>query len=96
MDYNVKTIADLAHIHLSDERNDMLTQDFGNILDYVNTLSTLELEAQTIPSYHTQTLRQDISFLDNPRFSNTIKQDIINEMPLTEEGYLVVKSVLKK
>jgi len=96
MDYNVQDIAKLAHINLSSERDTMLNQDFGNILDYVTTLTSLDLKSQTIPTYHTQTLRQDVALDDNPRFSSNIKQNIIQEMPLVEEGYLVVKSVLKK
>jgi|GEM_PF-712967 len=96
MDYDVQGIAKLAHINLSAERDTMLSQDFGNILDYVKTLTNLDLETQTIPTYHTQTLRQDIAIDNNPRFSTKIKQNIIQEMPLVEDGYLVVKSVLKK
>lgn len=96
MDYNVQDVAKLAHINLSSERNEMLNQDFGSILDYVNTLTSLDLQSQTIPTYHTQTLRQDVALDDNPRFSSNIKQNIIQEMPLVEDGYLVVKSVLKK
>ncbi len=96
MNYNVQDIAKLAHINLSSERNEMLNQDFGSILDYVNTLTSLDLQSQTIPTYHTQTLRQDLALDNNPRFSQNIKQNIIQEMPLVEEGYLVVKSVLKK
>lgn len=96
MDYDVSTIAKLAHINLSSERHNMLTQDFGNILDYVTTLTSLDLEDKTIPSYHTQSLREDIALDNNPRFSSNIKENIIQEMPLVEEGYLVVKSVLKK
>ena len=96
MDYDVNSIAKLAHINLSSERNNMLTQDFGNILDYVTTLTSLDLEAKTTPSYHTQTLREDIALDNNPRFSSNIKENIIKEMPLVEDGYLVVKSVLKK
>lgn len=96
MDYNVQDIAKLAHINLSSERNEMLNQDFGSILDYVNTLTSLDLQSQTIPTYHTQTLRQDLALDNNPRFSSNIKQNIIQEMPLVEDGYLVVKSVLKK
>ena len=96
MNYDVQNIAKLAHINLSSERNNMLNQDFGNILDYVNTLTNLDLEANTIPTYHTQTLREDIALDNNPRFSSNIKENIIQEMPLVEEGYLVVKSVLKK
>lgn len=96
MDYDVKSIAKLAHINLSEERDAMLSQDFGNILDYVKTLTSLDLETQTIPAYHTQTLRQDLALDNNPRFSPNIKQNIMQEMPLVEDGYLVVKSVLKK
>jgi aspartyl/glutamyl-tRNA(Asn/Gln) amidotransferase C subunit len=96
MDYDVKSIAKLAHINLSEERDAMLSQDFGNILDYVKTLTSLDLETQTIPAYHTQTLRQDVALDNNPRFSPNIKQNIMQEMPLVEDGYLVVKSVLKK
>lgn len=96
MDYDVNSIAKLAHINLSSERNTMLNQDFGNILEYVNTLTNLDLESNTIPTYHTQTLREDIAFDNNPRFSSAIRENIIKEMPLVEEGYLVVKSVLKK
>ena len=96
MDYNVQDIAKLAHINLSSERNEMLNQDFGSILDYVNTLTSLDLQSQTIPTYHTETLRQDVALDNNPRFSQNIKQNIIQEMPLVEDGYLVVKSVLKK
>jgi aspartyl/glutamyl-tRNA(Asn/Gln) amidotransferase C subunit len=96
MDYDVNTIAKLAHINLSSERHNMLNQDFGNILDYVTTLTSLDLEAKTIPTYHTQSLREDIALDNNPRFSSNIKENIIQEMPLVEDGYLVVKSVLKK
>lgn len=96
MDYNVQDIAKLAHINLSSERDTMLNQDFGSILDYVNTLTNLDLQSQTIPTYHTQTLRQDVALDNNPRFSPNIKQNIVQEMPLVEDGYLVVKSVLKK
>lgn len=96
MDYDVKSIAKLAHINLSEERDAMLSQDFGNILDYVKTLTSLDLETQTIPAYHTQTLRQDVALDNNPRFSPNIKQNIMQEIPLVEDGYLVVKSVLKK
>jgi aspartyl/glutamyl-tRNA(Asn/Gln) amidotransferase C subunit len=96
MNYDVQNIAKLAHINLSSERNNMLNQDFGNILDYVNTLTNLDLEDNNIPTYHTQTLREDIALDNNPRFSLNIKENIIQEMPLVEEGYLVVKSVLKK
>ncbi|MGA1047046.1 MAG: Asp-tRNA(Asn)/Glu-tRNA(Gln) amidotransferase subunit GatC [Minisyncoccia bacterium] len=96
MDYDVNSIAKLAHINLSSERNMMLNQDFGNILDYVNTLTSLDLESQTIPTYYIQSLREDIAFDNNPIFSDNIKENIIKEMPLVEDGYLVVKSVLKK
>jgi aspartyl/glutamyl-tRNA(Asn/Gln) amidotransferase C subunit len=96
MDYDIQNIAKLAHINLSNERDTMLNQDFGNILDYVKTLTSLNLEAQTIPTYHTETLREDVALDNNPRFSKNIKQNIIQEMPLVEDGYLVVKSVLKK
>lgn len=96
MDYDVKNIAKLAHINLSEERDTMLSQDFGSILDYVKTLTSLDLETQTIPAYHTQTLRHDVALDNNPRFSPDIKQNIMQEMPLVEDGYLVVKSVLKK
>lgn len=96
MNYDVNSIAKLAHINLSAERDVMLSQDFGNILDYVKTLTGLDLETQTIPAYHTQTLRQDVALDNNPRFSPNIKQNIMQEMPLVEDGYLVVKSVLKK
>lgn len=96
MDYDIQNIAKLAHINLSNERDTMLNQDFGNILDYVKTLTSLNLEAKTIPTYHTETLREDVALDNNPRFSKNIKQNIIQEMPLVEDGYLVVKSVLKK
>jgi len=96
MEYNIQDIAKLAHINLSSKRDIMLNQDFGNILDYVTMLTSLDLQSQTIPTYHTQTLRQDVALDNNPRFSQNIKQNIIQEMPLVEEGYLVVKSVLKK
>lgn len=96
MNYDVKTIANLAHIHLNDDREDMLHTDFGNILEYVAILSDLDLDENTIPTYHTSTLRQDIGFESNPRFSPDTKIHILQEMPLTEDGYLVVKSVLKK
>ena len=96
MDYNVENISKLAHINLSSERNEMLNQDFGNILGYVKTLANLDLESQTIPTYHTQTLREDVGLDLNPRFSDNVIKNIISEMPLVEDGYLVVKSVLKK
>jgi aspartyl/glutamyl-tRNA(Asn/Gln) amidotransferase C subunit len=95
MDYNVTDIAQLAHIHISDAKNQKLGQDFGHILEYITALSDLELEAVTVPTYYTQHIREDIGFESNPRFSSDTKQHILEEMPLVEDGYLVVKSVLK-
>jgi aspartyl-tRNA(Asn)/glutamyl-tRNA(Gln) amidotransferase subunit C len=48
---DVKYVADLARIHLTDEETELLTADLEKILQYINTLDTLDV-SQTQPTSH--------------------------------------------
>ena len=95
MSYNVDKIAKLAHIDLTEAKRQQLSHQFGAILDYVTVLSDLELESITKSRDYSQTLREDIANQHSVRFSNNVREQILQQMPQVENGYLVVKSVLK-
>ena len=45
-EFNIKNIAKLASINLSEEEQDSLSNDLSIILDHVNALSDLKLNSQ--------------------------------------------------
>jgi aspartyl-tRNA(Asn)/glutamyl-tRNA(Gln) amidotransferase subunit C len=99
---DVKKLADLARIDMSDEEIKGIAKDFDAILTYVGQvqevstsvrqgLDEIELESKSPDNYFlNNVMREDISTNNRGEY----KDKILAEMPNTEDGYLKVKQIL--
>lgn len=87
----IKKLADLARIEVTDEEQARLSQEMGVILDYVGQVSGVpspdQGEGQGGVS---NVLREDT----DPTESNTYSRELIAEFPDKEGDYLKVKKIL--
>jgi aspartyl/glutamyl-tRNA(Asn/Gln) amidotransferase C subunit len=93
---DVKHLADLAYITVSEERQSAYENDFKGILEHIDSLQEISEEVNTLPTYYHQTLREDQVLPHSSRFPADIRERILQAMPSTEHSSLVVKTVLKK
>jgi aspartyl/glutamyl-tRNA(Asn/Gln) amidotransferase C subunit len=93
---DVKHLAELAYISVPEEQQESFEQDFSSILQHIDTLTQVTEEIDVLPQYYHETLRQDICLAPHPRFSQNVREKILEAMPATDGTSLVVKTVLKK
>lgn len=86
----IKNLANLARIEITDSEADSLTLELDSILDYVgqikNAFTTADLETPAIKNV----LREDLP--TNSDFEYT--EDILKNAPAREGNYLRVKKIL--
>ena len=84
-------LAELSRIEITKQEQEELLNDMSGILDYVDQITEVATtEMQVKPSLHRNIMRED----KNPHKSGLYAEDILNEMPDTEDGYLKVKKIL--
>jgi aspartyl/glutamyl-tRNA(Asn/Gln) amidotransferase C subunit len=94
---DVKKLADLARIDMSDEEMKGVAKDFDAILAYVgqvqevSKIKNIELESKKSEDYFLQNVMRDDVTTNN---RGEYRDKIITEMPETEDGYLKVKQIL--
>ena len=91
----VQNIGKLARISLTEEEIGKFQKEFSSILDYFEVLKSVDT-SNVQPMTHSVNL-QNVAREDQPRKT---AEEIIDRMqeqfPAKEQGYLKVKSILKK
>ncbi len=83
----VKKIAKLARIELSEEEEEKIEKDMSNILDYFNLLSEVDvLKVEPFSSPFFISLREDVSV-------NSINEKVVEAFIDKKKGYLRVKEI---
>lgn len=87
-DTDIKNLAILSRIHVSDVEAKKYAEDFSSILSYVS-----EIQSVDVPEVH------DISNVSNVFRDDTVeeanfKDAFLRETPHTEEAYVKVKQIL--
>lgn len=106
----IKKLADLARIDVSDEEIESLRSEMDSILDYVGQVSDVVGKAglpspeQGLPAMTTRQAveggRRPGGVLNvfredqNPTESGTYSKDLISEFPEAQDNYLKVKKIL--
>lgn len=87
----IKSLADKARIDMTEEEVSELGADFEKILEYVSLVNKADVEKVVDTDFaHKNIFREDVATNENGVFSD----DLINEMPDSEDGYLKVKKIL--
>ena len=87
---DIKKLAGMARIEMSEEEMEGMLADFAPILAYVDQIKEAVSDT-VVPSYEkTNVMRDDV--VTNERGEYT--ERILNGMPDTEKGYLKVKKIL--
>ena len=97
-DTEVKKIAKLARIEISDSEVEKLKGELSSILDFVNKLSEVNTDGVE-PLYQTTGLVNSVRG-DEPRnefpMTDDLNDKLIGQAPHKENRFIKVKSVLKK
>lgn len=97
-DKEVKHIAGLARIKISEKEEKDLKKDLSSILEYIDKLNEVDtIEVQ--PLYQTTEL-VDSFRSDEPRgefkMNETLNEKLIGQAPHSQDRFIKVKSVLRK
>jgi len=94
---DVKKLADMARIYMSDSEMEGIAKDFDSILAYVGQVQEVSKSEGTQSS----TLTQEDYFLSNVMRDDVVTnkegeytEKILNNAPDTENGFLKVKKIL--
>lgn len=88
----VKKLAQLSRISLSDEEADSLRVELGSILEYVEKLSDVDTEGLEPTSQVTGLTNQMRK--DEEKDYGTTREDLLKNTPDQEDGYIKVRRVL--
>lgn len=86
---DIKRLADLARINLTDDEMASIAKDIGPVLDYVDQLKSLDISGS-----QTSIVKNVIRSDDVKNESGSFTESILREAPDTEKGYIKVKKVL--
>ena len=88
---DVKKLAQLSRIQLSDTEAQELGQSLDSILGYVEQVKQVSSDTDIEPTfYSTNVLREDV----NPNETGTCREKLVNSAPKKEGNYVKVKKIL--
>ena len=88
-DFNIKNIAKLASINLSEEEQESLSNDLNIILEHVNALSNLKLNSDQQEIY-IHPLEKELVLQDDEVVESLTHDEAISNAPKSEDGKVVV------
>ena len=86
----IKQLADLARIEVTEAEIEKLHSDFEGILAYVDQIESVNVEDITPTYFVKNVLREDI----DPHTSGLYTKDILDSAPSTKDGFIKVKKIL--
>ena len=89
---DIKKLANLSRIEVSDDEIQSLASDMDSILEYVSQVSEVSLDYKggVELGHIINVLRED----SEPNISGTQSEVLIAEFPESKDGYLKVKKIL--
>lgn len=95
MEIDIEKLALLARIKLDSKEKKKFQKEFETILDYVSKLKELKIgevkEADRISNGVKNIMRED----ENPHKSGEFSEELMEQVPSVEKGYIKVKHILK-
>ena len=88
-EFNIKNIAKLASINLSEEEQDSLSNDLSIILEHVNALSDLKLNSQQ-QGIFIHPLEKELELQEDEVVDSLTHDEAISNAPESKDGKFVV------
>ncbi|MDA2947287.1 MAG: Asp-tRNA(Asn)/Glu-tRNA(Gln) amidotransferase subunit GatC [Actinomycetota bacterium] len=88
-EFNIKNIAKLASINLSEEEQDSLSNDLSIILEHVNALSDLKLNSQQKEIF-IHPLEKELKLQEDEVVEFLTHDEAISNAPESKDGKFVV------
>ena len=88
-DFNIKNIAKLASINLSEAEQESLSNDLNIILEHVNALSNLKLNSDQQEIY-IHPLEKELVLQEDEVVESLTHDEAISNAPKSEDGKFVV------
>ena len=88
-EFNIKNIAKLASINLSEEEQDSLSNDLSIILEHVNALSDLKLNSQQQEIF-IHRLEKELELQEDEVVESLTHDEAISNAPESKDGKFVV------
>ena len=88
-DFNIKNIAKLASINLSEEEQESLSNDLNIILEHINALSNLKLNSDQQEIY-IHPLEKELVLQEDEVVESLTHDEAISNAPKSEDGKFVV------
>jgi aspartyl-tRNA(Asn)/glutamyl-tRNA(Gln) amidotransferase subunit C len=86
----VKNLADLARVRLSDEEAEALSKEMDSILDYVGQIKNASVEDEVLVPVLKNVMREDEPLNKDDEYT----EDILNNAPSRQGRFLKVKKIL--
>lgn len=87
---DIKQLASLARLNVTDEQCSSYAEDFNGILAYIDTISRVDLKEHK-PSYiNTNVVRED----DDSYEPKVFTERLLKQTPESQDGYLKVPNIL--
>ena len=87
---DVKQLADLARLSITDQQADEYLGDFQSILGYIDTINKVEVSETAQDQVLKNVVREDDEAYEAGQFTD----DILANAPHHEDGYLKVDKIL--
>ena len=88
-DFNIKNIAKLASINLSEEEQESLSNDLNIILEHVNALSNLKLNSDQQEIY-IHPLEKELVLQEDEVVESLTHEEALSNAPKSKDGKFVV------
>jgi aspartyl-tRNA(Asn)/glutamyl-tRNA(Gln) amidotransferase subunit C len=88
----VKNLADLAHLKLSSEEIEKFKTDISSILNYVDSINSVDIQREALEDDHINVLRDDVVINEPDQFSETL----LEAAPEREGRYVKVPKILSQ
>ncbi|GMQ95475.1 MAG: hypothetical protein BMS9Abin13_590 [Patescibacteria group bacterium] len=89
---DVEKLAKLTRIEISEKEKDALLKDLESVLGYVSEVGNV---TSSVPEDHApERLRNVMREDGEPHASGMYTEEILNEVPSKEDGYIKVKRIL--
>ncbi len=86
----VKNLANLARIQITEEEVEGLTKELHSILDYIGQIKDAKADEESINPVLKNVMREDVPLNSDDEYT----EDILNNAPNREKRYISVKKIL--